>query len=170
MSRIEELKTKLLSEGFKPISGFTDYLINKSGEVFSLKTKRLVQYNGGYGYIEVNLRNKKRRLQIGVSALVLETFVGPRPRGYHAAHLNGVKTDNRLENLKWCTPKENNSHKVIHGTAGFGEKNSWAKLTTPQARSILKYKVHSIKKLAKRYKIKEATVRAIWNRTRWNHI
>jgi hypothetical protein len=38
---------------------------------------------------------------ITVANAVLEAFVGPRPRGHYAEHINGDTTDNRLCNLRW---------------------------------------------------------------------
>lgn len=42
-----------------------------------------------------------------VHHLVLETWVGPRPDGHEADHLNFTPNDNRTNNLEWVTPKEN---------------------------------------------------------------
>lgn len=43
--------------------------------------------------------------------MMLLAFVGPPPKaGMHAAHANDIKTDNRLENLVWASPKENALH------------------------------------------------------------
>lgn len=50
-----------------------------------------------------------------VSKLVMAAFVGPRPTKWHIAHLNGDPADNRVENLRYVTPSENERHKAIHG-------------------------------------------------------
>lgn len=47
--------------------------------------------------------NKLRKVHI----IVLESFVGPRPRGHLTRHLNDVRSDCRLVNLKWGTGSEN---------------------------------------------------------------
>lgn len=44
-----------------------------------------------------------------VHTVVLEAFVGPRPEGQVCRHLNGDPLDNRLENLKWGTLRENSA-------------------------------------------------------------
>jgi hypothetical protein len=55
------------------------------------------------------------RVDVDVAALVLETFVGPRPEGHVAMHLNDDPSDNRLENLKWGTRSENVRDSVSKG-------------------------------------------------------
>jgi len=42
-----------------------------------------------------------------VHRAVLLAWVGPCPKGCQCDHLNGDNTDNRLENLQWVTPREN---------------------------------------------------------------
>lgn len=61
------------------------------------------------GYLRVLIGRKSRR----VHQLVAEAFLPPRPRGHtDINHLNGVKVDNRVENLEWATRSRNMSHAV----------------------------------------------------------
>ncbi len=90
----------------------------------------------GYKQVSVPDRNNIHYQQFRVHRLVMEVFVGPCPEGMEVAHLNGVRDDNRVVNLKYCTPKENNSHKVEHGTNGEGEENSFAKYPAWQIQEI----------------------------------
>ncbi|MBJ7900265.1 MAG: hypothetical protein GC158_10175 [Cyanobacteria bacterium RI_101] len=62
--------------------------------------------------------------------LVYETFFGEIPDGWQVNHINGVKSDNRLENLEVVTPQENMRHAVATGLkeGSKGEDNSMAKL------------------------------------------
>jgi hypothetical protein len=52
---------------------------------------------------------------VKIGTLVLLAFVGPRPQGAIIRHLNGNKLDNRLENLRYGTPKENAQDALAHG-------------------------------------------------------
>jgi hypothetical protein len=47
--------------------------------------------------------------------LVAENFIGKRPKGYEINHKDGKKSNNRLNNLEWVTPKENYHHAVKLG-------------------------------------------------------
>jgi hypothetical protein len=77
------------------------------------------------GYLSVSLRRRTYR----VHSLILEAFVGPCPVGMECRHLDGTRTNNRLDNLQWATPKVNNADKRRHGTERLGERHPWAKLT-----------------------------------------
>jgi len=82
----------------------------------------------------------------GVHRLVLLAFKGPPPRsGMEGAHNNGVPGDNRLENLRWDTPKGNAADRVIHGTEMFGMKNPRAKLTDKQILEIFEMSSSGVK-------------------------
>lgn len=56
---------------------------------------------GGYK----NLATSKGKILL--HRLIWETFVGEIPQGYQIDHINTIKTDNRLDNLRCVTPKEN---------------------------------------------------------------
>lgn len=59
---------------------------------------------GEYLYVGFS---KPKKYQVSVHRLVFETFVGEIPQGYQIDHINTVSDDNRLENLRLVTPKEN---------------------------------------------------------------
>ena len=77
------------------------------GQILKLK------YHNGYQM--VNLLRNKELFVAYVHKLVLEAFV-PRVEGKTwCNHKNGIKSDNRAENLEWCTPSENNQHATEMG-------------------------------------------------------
>lgn len=53
------------------------------------------------------LRKNNIRKQHRVHRLILEAFIGPRPPGFYACHIDDNRTNNKLSNLKWGSPKEN---------------------------------------------------------------
>lgn len=70
--------------------------------------------NKGYLYVSVRLSTGRRPKRY-VHALVLEAFVGPRPRGGVARHLDGNPKNNTLGNLAWGTVLENAADRQGHG-------------------------------------------------------
>lgn len=68
-----------------------------------------------YGHRSVSLSVAGERRTARVHHLVLEAFVGPRPAGLETRHLNGDPSDNRLANLTYGTPSENQRDRVRHG-------------------------------------------------------
>jgi hypothetical protein len=80
----------------------------------------------GSGYWVINLRVDGKVKCRCVSELVLTTFVGPRPSPIHdAAHVNGDRNVNALDNLVWATKKENAAHKRLHGTHRPRRRCTW---------------------------------------------
>lgn len=126
----------------KPVPGFDGYEVDDQGQIWSeWSTGRyakktgvfhaMKQFVGATGYPTVVFRKTapgggKAR---DVHAIVLSAFVGPRPRGMYACHNNGIRSDNRPENLRWDTPSGNSMDRVAHGTSHRGSKNPAAKLT-----------------------------------------
>src|SRR5690242_1533594 len=114
---------------WRPIPGFGDYEVSDFGQVRTLLRKgnhkeksgqvyRLLKLVNCHGYRTVSIRPcaEQKYKHFGVHRLVMWAFVGPQSDGMHVAHLNGDPADNRLCNLAYCTAKENNAHKVDHGT------------------------------------------------------
>ena len=117
-----------MNEIWLPVPGFVGcYEVSSAGRVRSLdrldrlgrrRAGRILRAKpGSNGYPSVTLAADKdgRRPPRSVHVLVLEAFVGPRPEGTEARHLNDDPTDNRLENLAWGTPSDNARDRVRNG-------------------------------------------------------
>jgi hypothetical protein len=91
------------------------------------------------GYWLVRARRDGHSTMVGIHRMVLGAFKGAAPNGSasHCNHINGVKDDNRIENLEWVTPAQNSAHAVAMGLVKKkGEQNQNAKLTAPKVLEI----------------------------------
>ena len=102
---------------WKPIPGYPDYHVSGVGDVKSFRygKDRLLSPGSNKGYPQVILSADGVRTTCTIHKLVMLSFVGPRPDGMQIRHLNGVRSDNHLENLKYGTSKENHADTVLHG-------------------------------------------------------
>lgn len=107
-----------------------------------------------------------------VHGLVAEAFIGPRPEGMQIRHLNGVKDDNQVSNLRWGTGVENTQDKRDHGTMRIGEKHARSKLTDEQVVDIRKAYAagRGLSDLGRQYGYSPAGIQAIVRREVWKHV
>ena len=89
--------------------------IARSGKTYKSRGRILKLVTETNGYMRVCLSKNSVRKPKSVHRLVLETFVGACPAGMEACHNNGNRADNRLENLRWDTPRQNNQDTIKHG-------------------------------------------------------
>lgn len=109
------------------------YLASADGQIFSLKTCRPIfqERNPVTGRMQVILWRERVKKTAAVHQLVCAAFHGSKPSGKEASHLNGDCVDNRAENLKWETCRQNFARKIEHGTDDNGCRNSRAALQSP---------------------------------------
>ena len=119
------------------------------------------------GYRTMRLGRKGQT--ITVHSMVLLVFVGPRPEGADASHLNGDRLDNRLENLVWESRAANCRRMIEHGTSCRGERSGHAQLTADAVRKI-RCAASSPASLATLYGVHVGTIRDVLNRRTWRHI
>lgn len=163
---------------FVPIPGAPLYGVDRLGGVVRLSTMRPMRPRPdrkGYLHVRIQLgEDGKKAANPTRSSIVLRTFIGPRPSGFQAAHLNGDNTDDRLENLAWVAPAENERHKRIHGTALLGTRNHQAKLTDDAVRFIRANCVRgwggNVVALAEKFGVSQDTVRLVEKGVIWKHV
>ena len=125
---------------------------------------------GRDGYPRLHIRDGGDR-HVGVHTLVLETFVGPCPAGMECRHLDGVKTNNRLENLVWGTRQENEADKERHGRVLRGSQQPGSKLTEADVLEIRHRSQVTVQRvLAREYGVSETVISMVVNRKRWRHV
>jgi hypothetical protein len=139
------------------------YEVSSRGRVWSNRSNKIMSLSvANTGYHQVNLAGKIRHVQ----RLVLEAFVGPCPMGHEACHGNGIKTDNRLENLRWDTRRGNMADASRHGTTNRGERNHSSKLTREQV-LIIRAARGTQREIAARFGVSRENVRDIRSGKRW---
>lgn len=121
----------------KPLKDFPNYYVDTSGRIYSKKRYQLHQLQGiitRNGYVRVCLRKDGNNYTALVHRLVALTFI-PNPENKpEVNHKNGIKTDNRVENLEWVTNSENkyHSYRVLGNKAPwknkFGKEHNTAKI------------------------------------------
>lgn len=87
---------------------FSNYSVDTQGNILNTKReKKLNSTLDGSGYPQVKLYKDGIGYPFHVHKVVYVTFNGEVPQGYEIDHINGIKTDNRLENLRCVTHKDN---------------------------------------------------------------
>lgn len=95
------------------IIDFENYQITDDGRVWSVKSKKFLSINKGKnGYCLANLWKNNKLYTKSVHRLVAEAFI-PNPENKSCVdHINGDRTDNSVENLRWVTPRENSNNPI----------------------------------------------------------
>ena len=147
-------------ENWRPVVGHeTQYEVSDLGNVRSLAREWSQLARSGKEYV---FRKKGKNLRPGpmlsghlsvaigkgnsrtVHSLVMEAFVGPRPKNMEVLHINGVPSDNRLVNLRYGTRSENIRDAIQHGT-WWSEKRKAGRIKAgitynTEARKLAAYK------------------------------
>jgi len=84
--------------------------VKKNGAVSQRRKVNMFKPNLNTGYVQVMVRGKR----LSVHRVVWEYFNGPIPEGMQVDHKNGIKHDNRLENLRLVTPRQNAQNTKQH--------------------------------------------------------
>lgn len=173
-------------EIWKQINGYRGwYEISNLGNIKSLpkwqgcvlsKERILKPMPTKHGYMRVCLSNSRvRKKFISVHRIVATHFIGVAPKNKPwVNHKNGIKKDNRAENLEWSSISENINHAIDNKLriSIRGEKSNFSKLTEKEVLEIrAKYPIiKSYKKLASMYSISISAIGHIITKKNWVHI
>ena len=180
-----------MEEQWRPVKGYEGhYEVSNLGRVKSLlrfkdnnKGKQIVEskikdqtFTAGYPSLNIYLGGDVKRVY--THRLVADAFI-PNPDNKKTVnHKNGIKTDNKVNNLEWATYSENTQHAIETGLAKQGNPpkgstNGFSKLTEDKViRMRLLYEKGNIsmREVAELFGIAKSTVVGIMNRKSWNHV
>lgn len=97
---------------WRPVFGYEGlYEVSSKGVIRSTKSGKTLSIRSlaGSGYVKADLWKNGARKQTYMHRVVAEAFFGPAA-GMEVNHKNGVKTDNRVSNLEWCSRSHNVNH------------------------------------------------------------
>jgi len=105
-----------------------------SGKQNGRTLKQHICYKG-YSRVSLSLNNK--RFVTGAHRLVALAFIDNPENKPQVNHINGIKADNRVENLEWCTNYENQIHAIKNNLCNYNsaEKHHNSKLTNEQVKA-----------------------------------
>lgn len=164
-----------MEELWKEIPKYEDlYKVSNLGRIKNKQNKILGISKNGYSRISLNNKGSKTLL---IHRLVMLAF---KPEEYFEGaevnHKNGIKNDNRLENLEWCTRGENNKHAIRTGLrkklilVGIENKNSKLKDTDINKIKELYKENKTQVEIAKIFNVNRMTIHRILNNKSWTHI
>jgi len=141
------------------------------GEIIILQKILKVWFSSGYFRITLWKNNKRKTKTI--HRLIALNFIPNPENKKEINHKNGIKTDNRIENLEWCTHKENMHHAIKNGLINCkGESSLSSKLIEKEILLIRKKRKegYTYEALAKQFNVHLVTIFRIIKRRTWKHI
>lgn len=154
-------------ETWKSIPGYPNHQVSSDGRIKNSASGVILRCTKtSKGYLAFHTRADEPK--IFVHRVVLTVFVGVIPTKPWVNHKNGIRSDNRLDNLEWCTPSEN----ATHAFRILQRKHPRTHLSTDDVLTIRR-KIHSGSKrkdLAIEYEVSLSTIHAIASKQNWNAI
>jgi DNA-binding XRE family transcriptional regulator len=147
--------------------------VNGKGKGKKLVLEQIINPQIDKGYFRVNLYKNGKLKRIAVHRLVAIAFIPNQEEKPQVNHINGIKTDNRLENLEWVTLSENMIHAYKENLlVRKGEKHTQNKLSVSNVIEIRNLLSQGVKQdeIAKKYGVIRQTISCIKIGKSWNHI
>lgn len=158
----------------RDIPGYPGYKATSDGRIIGKRGKVMsphVAKSTGYKGVTIHVGGKQGLLTVHRGVCL--AFHGVPESGQEVAHKNGIRTDNRAENLRWKTRPENAQERVEHGTQIRGEEHPLSKLdedTVREIRALYETGDYRMIDLARRFGISKSKVHQVIHRQSWTHV
>lgn len=107
---------KIEKRHWKRIPGFEGYYASNTGEIYGKKSKKILNPRKRVGYLYCDITNTDGiRKSKSVHNLVASAWIPRQQNKKYVNHKNLNKSDNRVDNLEWCTQQENCQHSMQNG-------------------------------------------------------
>jgi hypothetical protein len=167
-----------MEETWKPVVGFenhyevsTDGRIRRTMAANSTKVGWVLTPNDHNGYRRVSLHKGGKCHRLLVHRIVAQAYLDGFEKVRHVNHKNGVKHDNRVENLEWVTARENVLHAWKNGlaTPNLGEDSGQSVLTAQSVQGILVLLANGVegRLIAKAFGVTESAISSIKRGQTW---
>ena len=149
---------------------------NHKNKSFSIKKEviKKISTNNTKGYCRVILSKDGKNKTYAVHRLVAQAFIENKLNKSQVNHINGIKTDNRVENLEWVTASENVIHSINvlkNVNHLYGEESKLSVLKEKDVFEIVKLlKTKNALEISKIYNVKPTTITEIIARRSWKHL
>lgn len=159
-----------IEEIWRSVENNSKYEVSNEGRVRRASNKRLLKLTTSNGYKRVMLGQKGPIVL--VHRLVLSAFLRSPIEKEECNHKNGIRSDNRLVNLEWCTRSENVLHKINILKNGIGMKHGLSRFTDKEVMDMRARRLsgESLVSIGKLYKTSHQTVLRIANGKAWKHL
>jgi hypothetical protein len=148
-------------------------VVNKYGVIQHRKEKIRKLYKGNHGYYVVSLKDNMKQVVKTVHRMVAEAFLEKIEGSDYVNHKSGIKTENNIENLEYCTMAENTKHSFDLGMSKKGSQCSYAKLDEKKAREAY-YMVTELKMscldVGQLYNVTRQCISELKFKRSWKHI